>query len=159
MDAVSVNSPNLTQSRIWNGCGFRKKPYFDPIPHFNRMQFQKIARFWPNLALKTDAVSVNSPILTRFRIQNGCGFSKKIIFDLIQYSKWMRFHQNAWFLFYSAFKMNAVSARIWFSGPSRSLNFDIYRPWSGLVLDFSNLFSVLVRYGPGPIWFSPWIPD
>ena len=59
----------------------------------------------------------------------------------------MRFQQKDQFWPDSVLKMDAVSAQIRCSGPSRSLNFDIYRPWSELVRDFI-LILVPVRAGP-----------
>ena len=39
--------------RIYNGCGFSKKPDFDPISYLKWMLFQEIAKFWPYSAFKT----------------------------------------------------------------------------------------------------------
>ena len=106
-----------------------------------------------------NAVSGNSQILTEFRILNGFGFRINPDFDPIPHSKEMRFQQMTSYSSYSASKIDAVSAKILYSGPNWSVNFDIYRSWSELVQDFIYIL-VPVRagprfseiFGPGPSW-------
>ena len=59
--------------------------------------------------MKSNTVSGNFSSLGYFSILNGCGFSKKLNFSLIQYLKRMRFQSKAQFWPDSEFEPNSVS--------------------------------------------------